>query len=426
MRSSISANLEKIIQISREEKFTGLICAEISQESQWLLYLLSGHIVWANGRDHSVRRWYRQVLRYAPEVIDQISNQKNVPYQSWNYNALAKLVRLRKFRRSQFSSIVQGCITEVLFDIVHQGNLDFQSSKQLLHYKRAAKNAADMPFIMLHTDQAWKQAQQDWQAWKKANLIDFHPNQAPVIVESETLRKQTSERAFQTLTELANSNQTLRDLALKVQQPLVSLTQSLAPYIQQGAINLIEVKDSVAFPSQNEFNSSASQAFSASGSQTNTIPATKVPEVSQPPKVAMDAPMIVYIDDNPSDSHAMAQIVKSLGYRYTNIPDPLQALPRLLELKPEFIFLDLVMPIANGYELCAQIRRISAFKDIPIVIVTNNDGIGDRVRAKVVGSSDFLGKPIQPERVSKALRKHLKPTRASPPSRTHPTRQAFT
>ncbi|MGD1862043.1 MAG: response regulator [Leptolyngbyaceae cyanobacterium] len=413
MRSSISVNLDKIIQISREEKFTGLICAEISQESQWLLYLLSGQIVWANGRNHSVRRWHRQVLRYSPEVINQISRQKNISYQSWNYNALAKLVKLRKFRRSQFSNIVQGCISEVLFDIVHHGTLDFQSSKQLLHYKRAPKNAADMPFIMIHTDQAWKQAQQDWQSWKKANLVNLYPNQAPIIVQPEILRKQTSERTFQTLTELANGHQALRDLALKVKQPLVSLTQSLVPYLQEGAINLVKVEDSVPFLESDESNPLASHASSTKVSQVNTTSAAKASELSEPQKVATNAPMIVYIDDNPADSQAMAKIIQNLGYRYTNIPDPLQALTRLLELKPQFIFLDLVMPIANGYELCAQIRRISAFKEIPIVIVTNNDGIGDRVRAKVVGSSDFLGKPIQSQRVSKVLKKYLKPARKS-------------
>ena len=103
----------------------------------------------------------------------------------------------------------------------------------------------------------------------------------------------------------------------------------------------------------------------------------------------------------------MAQIIQTAGYRYVNIADPLQALPQLLELKPQLIFLDLVMPFANGYELCAQIRRISAFRATPIVIVTNNDGIADRVRAKVVGASGFLGKPIRQKQVLKVLQKYI-------------------
>ena len=59
---------------------------------------------------------------------------------------------------------------------------------------------------------------------------------------------------------------------------------------------------------------------------------------------------------------------------------------------------DLVMPIANGYEVCSQIRRISSLKEIPVIIVTSNDGIADRVRARLVGASGFLGKPIDPDK----------------------------
>ncbi|MEO0869229.1 MAG: response regulator, partial [Cyanobacteria bacterium J06642_11] len=65
----------------------------------------------------------------------------------------------------------------------------------------------------------------------------------------------------------------------------------------------------------------------------------------------------------------------------------------------------LVMPIANGYEVCAQIRRISAFKNTPVIIVTANDGLADRVRAKVVGASGFMSKPINEKRVLKVLKK---------------------
>ncbi|WP_228015519.1 response regulator [Leptolyngbya ectocarpi] len=120
-------------------------------------------------------------------------------------------------------------------------------------------------------------------------------------------------------------------------------------------------------------------------------------------------PLVIYIEDHQADSLAMAKIVQNKGYSYANIVNPLEALPKLLELKPKLIFLDLVMPLVNGYELCAQIRRMSVFKTIPIIIVTNNDGIADRVRAKVVGASGFLGKPIRPKRVGKVLAKYLQP-----------------
>jgi len=125
---------------------------------------------------------------------------------------------------------------------------------------------------------------------------------------------------------------------------------------------------------------------------------------------------VACIDDSRIDSLAMHKILTEAGYRCLNIHDPVQALPMLLENKPDLIFLDLVMPIANGYEVCAQIRRVSMLKDTPVIILTSNDGIVDRVRAKMVGSSGFLAKPINSEKVLNMLRMHLpRPTQEFKP-----------
>lgn len=141
--------------------------------------------------------------------------------------------------------------------------------------------------------------------------------------------------------------------------------------------------------------------------------------LQQTSDVSSEKELAVYIEDSQADSQAMANIIQENGYQYANIIDSLHALPQLLELKPQIIFLDLVMPVVNGYELCAQIRRISTFKAVPIIIVTNNDGIADRVRARIAGASGFLGKPIKKSRVTKVLQRYLQPASQQTPSKVH-------
>ncbi|MEO0406626.1 MAG: response regulator, partial [Cyanobacteria bacterium P01_A01_bin.135] len=129
-------------------------------------------------------------------------------------------------------------------------------------------------------------------------------------------------------------------------------------------------------------------------------------------------PLVAYIEDSRFDCLAMETILEKTEHRYISIHDPIQALPMLLEHKPDIIFLDVLMPMVNGYEVCAQIRQISAFKDTPIVIVTSSDGIVDRVRANLVGASGFLAKPITTEKVLVTLKTYLSASSYSPTSQS--------
>ena len=114
------------------------------------------------------------------------------------------------------------------------------------------------------------------------------------------------------------------------------------------------------------------------------------------------------MDDSPQVCKMLEEIMTSYGLRFIKIQDAVQALPIIIQEKPDLIFLDLIMPIASGYEICTQLRRISAFAETPVIILTGNDGLVDRVRAKVVGSTDFISKPIVADRVMNVVRKYLR------------------
>ncbi|NEQ53394.1 MAG: response regulator [Leptolyngbya sp. SIO3F4] len=400
-------DLDKRIQQSKERQFTGILSIQAEEKNPWHLYFLAGQIVWANTKTHSKRRWYRQLLRHCPELVQQNNNLEQV----LSYQSLAKLVMRKKFGREQFSKLVVGCISEILFDIIQQGTLNFRTWRKLSTYKVIPRDAAQFPCIGLQNVQLWKQVQQDWQTWEQSNLIDILPNQAPVIVDSQKLRERTSLAMFRALTGLVDGQQTLRDLALRVKQPMVPLALSLVPHVRNNLIRMVDIDGLDVDPVVTNQVTSPYQRRSDSTSQNQGTTSVTTSKKSSSTNLSAGEPKVLYIDDSPTDSAAMAQIIQAAGYHYINIADPLQALPQLLEIKPQLIFLDLVMPVANGYELCAQIRRVSAFQETPIVIVTNNDGIADRVRAKVVGASGFMGKPIRQQQVLKVLKKYIQPHR---------------
>jgi two-component system, chemotaxis family, response regulator PixG len=281
------------------------------------------------------------------------------------------LVKRQEIQPQQLEAIALSNNTEILFDIiqaVHQ--LHHRSGMQLL-YRRTPKEMANHMLVSIRADQAWLQAWQLWKNWLQAGLAGFSPNLAPIVWDADELRKQTSLLVYHNLTTLADGYWTLRDLSVKLQQPMLALTESIAPYINQGVMGLNQVED-ISYSVQ-----------------------------------AVTGALVAYIEDSRFDSAAMSNILNRAGYRFINIRDSTQALPMLLEHKPDVILLDLIMPVANGYEVCAQIRRVSAFKNTPVIIVTSSDGLVDRVRAKLVGSSGFIAKPITPEKVLPTLQHYL-------------------
>jgi two-component system, chemotaxis family, response regulator PixG len=79
----------------------------------------------------------------------------------------------------------------------------------------------------------------------------------------------------------------------------------------------------------------------------------------------------------------------------------------LIQNKPDLIFLDLIMPAINGYEICERIRKTSLLENVPVIILSSRDGSFEHKRAKLSGANGFLGKPIRSSSVVEILDKYI-------------------
>ncbi len=111
---------------------------------------------------------------------------------------------------------------------------------------------------------------------------------------------------------------------------------------------------------------------------------------------ASQLPVIACIDDSKTVQRQVQLTLENIGYQVVNILDPALALKKLYLHNPVLILMDINMPTMNGYDLCSMLRRSQKFQEIPIVMLTGRDGVLDRMRAKLVGSSDYLTKPFEP------------------------------
>lgn len=377
--------LKDHLNYCRTEQFTGQVevIVQFTQAKPWNFYFEQGNLVWGDGGVHPLRRWHRQLCRWCPAQAAALMQE--TMDQAGNYEFLTTLL-LQKLQAEDVGEIITGLLAEILFDIQQQWSRHQYSSTLQLKFSYVQLNA-QITSIAVSPDDIWMQTLQEWQEWRHAGLENYLPNHAPAIRNAEMLRQQVLPGTYQNLVAAMDGTQTLRDIAAKSNKNLLMVAKSLLPYLQQSLVKLVEIEDlrpaSVAVPL-------SPLSFSK-------------PLVESKP----EAPLIAYIDDYKVDGQLMGRILAQLGYRFIHIQDPMQALPLLLEHKPDLIFLDLVMPIINGYEACAQIRRVSRFRETPIIILTSNDGILDRVRAKIVGSTGFLAKPIESTKVQAILQKYL-------------------
>ncbi|HEY9851494.1 MAG TPA: response regulator [Leptolyngbyaceae cyanobacterium] len=425
------------IQIQSQKQFTGRL--DVQGSTTWSLYFCLGRLVWVAGGVHPMRRWHRHLNLYCPQIPpNSVRLRESDLTRYWEYQAITVLVKRQKITGEQAVAVIKSNVAEVFFDILQY------EAKEPLTFICDRENISDASLTLINPSQALQEAQQVWENWRTAGLANLSPNIAPLLKQPEELEKLASPRVYQTLVKVIDGDRTLRDLAVYIKQDLQKLVRSLIPYIRQKIIGLGEVPDLVmpainaaalAQPNNSEPPVNLTAPISDRRSKTEPPLSTTSPpavknskaeiSVSPPPTplplpptqpvtsppvtkpASLQSPLIVYVEDSVIDCQIMEEILTKASYRFISIKDSIHALPILLQHKPDAIILDLVMPVANGYEICAQIRRISTFKNTPVIILTGNDGLVDRVRAKLVGATDFLSKPIVDQKVLATLFKHL-------------------
>jgi two-component system, OmpR family, KDP operon response regulator KdpE len=100
---------------------------------------------------------------------------------------------------------------------------------------------------------------------------------------------------------------------------------------------------------------------------------------------------ILIVDDEPRYLRLMEANLVPEGYQVITATNGQQAVDIAAEKRPDLIFLDVMMPILDGFAACERIRE---FSNVPIIIVTARGSENDRVRGLDLGADDYIVKPF--------------------------------
>jgi two-component system alkaline phosphatase synthesis response regulator PhoP len=124
-------------------------------------------------------------------------------------------------------------------------------------------------------------------------------------------------------------------------------------------------------------------------------------------------PKILIVDDEPHIRLLLMQTLEELedrGVELMSAENGEQALATIRQEKPELVFLDVMMPKMNGFDVCRTIRDDAALKHISIVMLTAKGQEFDRQKGNEVGADVYMTKPFDPDEVVHKAKEVLKIT----------------
>ena len=125
-------------------------------------------------------------------------------------------------------------------------------------------------------------------------------------------------------------------------------------------------------------------------------------------------PTVLVVEDEAALATMLRYNLEKQGFRVEEAVDGQEALVRLSENVPDIVLLDWMLPAMSGIEVCRQIRRRAATRDLPVIMVTARAEDGDAVRGLNTGADDYITKPFSMEALLARMRALLRRAGAVP------------
>jgi two-component system, chemotaxis family, response regulator PixG len=387
----------------KNQSFSGNLIVKVDPDLSWTLSFRMGRVGWVSGGVEPINCWQRNLtLAQLDLPADKLAEVNNPNRTTLDSNILAELLVSELIDRQKCAELVARMIVENLFDIIQFSQRSGNQLSYQLMQTGAGNSQLNLVLPLLEIEPILTKTIQTWQEWSNVGLTAYAPSLFAIVSQSLDLTRLADNPSLHTIVQAIDGNKSLRSLAVQHRQSAINFTSALLPLLRSGFINLsvLPLSKTERTGSLDPTNSSKSLSdrFSDQIGQSASPVA---------PKSNIESPLIACIDDSILIYQSLERILTEHNFRCYGVQDPLKIMPSLIRNKPDFIFLDLLMPITNGYEVCEQIRKTPSLKHIPVIILTGKDGLIDRMRSKMVGATGFLGKPVQEEAVLKMIEKYL-------------------
>jgi len=114
---------------------------------------------------------------------------------------------------------------------------------------------------------------------------------------------------------------------------------------------------------------------------------------------------VLLVDDSPTILLGLSTLLSQAGYASVQASGGAEALAKLSSSRPDLVITDLNMPGMDGIELIRAIRKLPAFRFLPVLMLTTESQAEKRAEARAAGATGWLVKPVQGAELVKVLEK---------------------
>jgi twitching motility two-component system response regulator PilG len=133
--------------------------------------------------------------------------------------------------------------------------------------------------------------------------------------------------------------------------------------------------------------------------------------------------VVLVVDDSPTVRKIVQLTLQRERIRVVTAGDGLSALAAVSDEEPDLILLDIMLPRMDGYNICQVIRKNLAYRDMPIIMLSGKDGLFDKMRGKLAGSTEYITKPFDSMELVTIVKRHLESVPARDRSRLRARQQ---
>lgn len=308
---------------------------------------------------------------------------------------LDMLIRMRAFTWQEVEALIN---TEVLLIIekflAHPGEAQWNVNLDLeLSYgaDQHGLNWSDM-------QQELKHRQQIWQSYApQIPSMDAIP-----VVTSQQLRGINNPQVRDHFRQSVDGKATLLDIAEKMGKDPLKVGKNYLTWVNNGWVSFVE-----SSLKPHGLKSPDTAMIANSPTNVTTVTSTVINQPTAIANIDRNLPTVLSVDDSAIIQVSIKRALQG-DYNVLLADKAAEALEILGEVQVELMLLDLTMPDIDGLEFCKTVRAMPKFRDLPIVMVTARDGLVNKMKGHIAGTSKYLTKPFQPEELREVVRQYIK------------------